>query len=59
MSVSDQANLLSRGSLVRYTPTAGKSFAWGQVGVGSFDDTSDWDDVALRGVKAERASGGR
>lgn len=28
-----------------------KTFAWGQIGVGSFDDTSDWDDIQLRGVK--------
>lgn len=27
-----------------------KTFAWGRVGVGSFDDTADWDDVELRGV---------
>ena len=26
-----------------------KSFLWGQIGVGSFDDTTDWDDVELRG----------
>jgi hypothetical protein len=31
-----------------------KTFTWGQVGVGSFDDTSDWDDISLRGIKAER-----
>ena len=28
-----------------------KTFAWGQIGLGSFDDTGDWDDVALRGVR--------
>lgn len=27
-----------------------KTFAWGRVGVGSFDDTADWDDMVLRGV---------
>jgi len=27
-----------------------KTFAWGRVGVGSFDDTADWDDFQLRGV---------
>jgi hypothetical protein len=27
-----------------------KTFTWGQVGMGSFDDTTDWDDVQLRGV---------
>jgi len=31
-----------------------KTFAWGQIGIGTFDDTSDWDDVVLRGVKAEK-----
>jgi hypothetical protein len=28
------------------------TFAWGRVGVGSFDDTSDWDDVKVEGVRA-------
>jgi hypothetical protein len=28
-----------------------KTFVWGQVGVGSFDDTGDWDDVKLYGVR--------
>ena len=27
-----------------------KNFLWGQVGVGSFDDTSDWDDLVLGGT---------
>lgn len=31
-----------------------KTFASGQVGVGSFDDTTMWDDVQVRGVKAEK-----
>lgn len=31
-----------------------KTFVWGQVGVGSFDDTSDWDDIRLRGNKTSR-----
>jgi hypothetical protein len=31
-----------------------KRFSWGRVGIGSFDDTGNWDDVTLRGVKAER-----
>ena len=31
------------------------TFAWGQVGVGSFDDTADWDDVQLRGKTVARA----
>lgn len=30
-----------------------KTFAWGQIGVGSFDDTTDWDDVSIAGTKAE------
>ena len=29
-----------------------KTFTWGRVGVGSFDDTGNWDDVVLRGTKA-------
>ena len=33
-----------------------KTFAWGQVGVGSFDDTGNWDDVTLRGRKVEKGS---
>jgi hypothetical protein len=28
-----------------------RTFAWGRVGVGSFDDTGNWDDVVVRGVK--------
>jgi hypothetical protein len=28
-----------------------KNFAWGRIGVGTFDDTSEWDDVRLYGVK--------
>jgi hypothetical protein len=28
-----------------------KTFAWGQVGVGSFDDTGNWDDIKLWGTK--------
>lgn len=31
-----------------------KTFVWGQVGVGSFDDTTQWDDVQLRGRLVER-----
>jgi hypothetical protein len=33
-----------------------KSFAWGQIGIGTFDDTSDWDDIQVRGVKVTRPS---
>jgi hypothetical protein len=31
-----------------------KTFAWGQVGIGTFDDTSAWDKIELRGVKAQK-----
>jgi|GEM_PF-542445 len=31
-----------------------KTFAWGRVGVGSFDDIGDWDDVVLYGTKVDR-----
>jgi len=30
---------------------ADKTFAWGRVGIGSFDDTGNWDDVKLFGRK--------
>ncbi len=30
-----------------------KNFLWGQVGIGSFDDTGMWDDVKLAGVRRE------
>jgi len=30
-----------------------KTFTWGRVGIGSFDDTGDFDDIVLRGLKAE------
>jgi hypothetical protein len=30
------------------------TFAWGLIGVGSFDDTSDWDDVRLYGEKVDK-----
>ncbi len=30
------------------------TFAWGQVGVGSFDDLGNFDDVVLRGVRVEK-----
>ena len=30
------------------------TFAWGQVGLGSFDDTGDWDDFILEGAAVER-----
>ncbi len=31
-----------------------KTFTWGQVGLGSFDDNGNWDDFKLYGVKVER-----
>jgi hypothetical protein len=31
-----------------------KTFAWGRIGVGSFDDTGNWTDIRLRGVKVEK-----
>jgi hypothetical protein len=31
-----------------------RTFVWGQVGLGSFDDTADWMDVKISGVKAEK-----
>jgi hypothetical protein len=31
-----------------------KTFAWGQIGVGTFDDTSLWDDVKLYGEMAAK-----
>ncbi|MCA9203784.1 MAG: hypothetical protein KDA59_12090, partial [Planctomycetales bacterium] len=30
-----------------------KHFAWGRIGLGSFDDTSQWDDIELRGKIVE------
>ncbi len=31
-----------------------KTFTWGQVGIGSFDDTGNFDDLLIYGVKAAR-----
>lgn len=31
-----------------------KTFSWGQIGVGSFDDTGNFDDLAVYGRKVER-----
>jgi hypothetical protein len=31
-----------------------KTFTWGRVGIGSFDDTANWADVKVYGTKAER-----
>lgn len=31
-----------------------QTFRWGRIGLGSFDDTCNWTDVRLRGVKAEK-----
>ncbi|MFO0878443.1 MAG: hypothetical protein U0840_13980 [Gemmataceae bacterium] len=30
------------------------TFSWGQIGVGSFDDTGDWRTVQIRGVRVEK-----
>ena len=30
-----------------------KTFEWGKIGLGSFDDTGMWDDVKLRGIEVE------
>lgn len=31
-----------------------KTFAFGQIGVGTFDDTADWDDIVVRGIKTTK-----
>lgn len=31
-----------------------KTFTWGRVGVGSFDDTGNWTDIKLRGMLVEK-----
>jgi hypothetical protein len=31
-----------------------RTFTWGRIGIGSFDDTSMWDDIVLRGIRAEK-----
>ena len=31
-----------------------KTFTWGRIGVGTFDDTSDWDDIVVRGTAVEK-----
>jgi hypothetical protein len=31
-----------------------KTFTWGRVGLGSFDDTGEWDDVKLYGVETQK-----
>jgi hypothetical protein len=33
-----------------------KTFTWGRIGLGTFDDTGDWDDVRLHGVKVEKGT---
>jgi hypothetical protein len=30
-----------------------KTFTWGRIGVGSFDDTGNYDDIVIRGIKVE------
>jgi hypothetical protein len=34
-----------------------RTFRWGQVGIGTFDDHGNWGPIELRGVKAERPEG--
>lgn len=36
-----------------------KTFSSGQIGVGTFDDISDWDDIELRGTKAQKIPDGK
>ncbi len=36
-----------------------KTFAWGRVGIGTFDDMGLWDDVELRGVAVDPPVAGR
>jgi hypothetical protein len=31
-----------------------KTFTWGRVGIGSFDDSGNWTDIKLRGVQVEK-----
>jgi len=31
-----------------------RTFPWGRVGIGTFDDTGNWDDFVLRGQRTER-----
>ena len=33
-----------------------KTFTWGQVGIGTFDDHGNFDDITLRGVRVEKAN---
>jgi hypothetical protein len=35
-----------------------KTFTWGRVGIGSFDDTANWADVRVCGTKAEKVDRG-
>lgn len=30
-----------------------RTFLWGRIGVGSFDDTTEWDDVIIRGLRKD------
>jgi hypothetical protein len=30
------------------------AFDWGRIGIGSFDDTTDWDDIHLHGIKVTK-----
>jgi hypothetical protein len=39
-----------------YMTAKDKTFTWGQVGIGTFDDHGNFDDVVLRGKKVDRVS---
>ena len=40
--------------LAQFLTASDKTFAWGQIGVGSFDDTGDFDDLVVQGIKVEK-----
>ena len=53
-NVADGSIAVYFDDLVRPAMTAtDKTFAWGQVGIGSFDDLGNYDDVVLRGTVAK------
>ena len=36
-----------------------KTFTWGRIGVGSFDDIGNYDDIVIRGIKVEPPAAGK
>src|SRR5262245_38806577 len=44
------------GTKKRVMTASDKTFTWGRVGIGSFDDTANWADVKVYGTKAEKKS---